>query len=99
MEGLRMIFEIVLRTTVILTLLSACAGAAESTPVRLTIEPGATVLVGRRSTAQFLATGHFADGSVRDLTHEATWTCTEPGVLSVEPGGFARPRRDGRGAI
>jgi hypothetical protein len=80
---------------IILTLL----GAAEPTPVRLTIEPAETVLNGRRASAQLIATGHYTDGSTRDLTHRADWSSADEARVAVEPGGFVRPRGDGRGEV
>ncbi|MBX6313612.1 MAG: DUF1549 domain-containing protein [Isosphaeraceae bacterium] len=80
----------------------ASATEAPSGPtglLRLEIEPAETALVGRRATAQLLATGYYADGSVRDLTHQADWSSGDPSVLAVDRGGMIAPRGDGRAEV
>src|SRR5690242_3460635 len=49
------------------------AGAASDQRglVDLIVEPRATTLVGRRSAAQLIVTGRYADGSSRDLSRTA----------------------------
>ena len=79
-----------------LCLVPAAAAAADALPERLSIEPTGTVLDGRRASAQLIATGHFAGGAVRDLTHEASWTSADPSILTVHPGGRIEPRGDGQ---
>src|SRR4051794_5501778 len=73
--------------------------ATESAPDRLSIEPPDTVLDGRRASAQLIATGHYADGAVRDLTHEGSWTSSDPAVVTVQPGGRIEPRGDGQAEV
>jgi hypothetical protein len=70
--------------------------AADSPPERLSIEPPGTVLDGRRASAQLIATGYYADGAVRDLTLEASWTSADPTIVTVHPGGRIEPRGDGQ---
>jgi hypothetical protein len=79
-----------------LCLVPAATIAADSLPERLSIEPPSTVLDGRRATAQLIATGHYADGSVRDLTREVSWTSAGPSIVTVHPGGRIEPRGDGQ---
>jgi hypothetical protein len=78
---------------------SAGAVTAGTAPVRLTIEPPATVLDGRRASAQLIVTGQYADGTLRDLTRAAAWSSADPHVISVGPGGHVEPRGDGRGDV
>lgn len=54
-------------------------------PESLTIDPPAATLA-KDTKAVFTATGHFADGSVRDLTDSVTWTSSNPAVATVEAG-------------
>jgi hypothetical protein len=51
------------------------AGPAQKAeqPVKVTLEPANVVLSGRNARQQLLVTGHYADGSVRDLTHAASF--------------------------
>ena len=82
-----------------LCLAPAVAPAAESEPERLSIEPPGTVLDGRRAWAQLIATGYYADGAVRDLTHEGSWTSSDPAIVTVHPGGRIEPRGDGQAEV
>ena len=40
-------------------------------------------------TQQFSATGTYSDGSTRDLTRVASWSCSAPAVASINQNGFA----------
>ena len=55
----------------------------------LTISPlSPSIFVG--STLQFTATGHYSDGSTRDLTSAAAWTSSKLSVATItSPGGLA----------
>ena len=55
----------------------------------LTISPlSPSIFVG--STRQFSATGHYSDGSTRDLTSTAAWTSSKTSVATIaSPGGLA----------
>jgi hypothetical protein len=68
-------------------------------PDRMSIEPPETVLDGRRDSAQLIVTGHYAGGSVRDLTHEVAWTTSDPSILAVGAGGRIEPRGDGQAEV
>ena len=97
-ENSPMVFRTALRT--ICCFLGLCvtpgvAPAAESEPDRLTIEPQGTVLDGRGASAQLIATGYDSHGAVRDLTHEARWTSSDPNIVIVHSNGRIEPRGDG----
>ena len=64
--------------------------AAEPAP--LTIETGGTpvVLAGRDAARQLVVTGT-TDGRPRDLTRQATYTVSPPGVVAVDAGGCVTP--------
>lgn len=69
-------------------------------PVRLEIEPSATRLDGLRATARLIATAHYADGTVRDLTDEAEWSSDQPDAVEARPRGRVAPGgRDGHAVI
>jgi hypothetical protein len=91
------------RLTLALPLLALSLGAdvpaKDAEPLSLSIEPGVSALVGPRATAQLVATGRYADGSLRDLTHVAEWASAAREVVAVEPGGFVSARRDGRAEV
>lgn len=65
----------------------------------LTISPlNPSVVAG--STIQFAATGHYSDGSVRDLTSTAVWSSSKTSVATItSPGGLATGRAKGSTTI
>lgn len=63
-------------------------------PDRLTVEPTTIELIGPRQRSQLLVTGHYADGSRRDLTHVAGLTVADGDVVDVIQGRVV-PRGDG----
>lgn len=81
--------------------LGSFTGARANPPelVSLVIEPAETTLADGRGSAQLIATGRFADGTVRDLTHQAVWSSADEPRVTVEPGGRVVPRGDGRGEV
>jgi len=64
-------------------------------PTSVEIEPAESVLVGRRATCRLIATGAYADGTVRDLTRALEWTSQNPEVAVVSKTGLVTPRADG----
>src|SRR5688572_22198955 len=60
---------------------------ADSGPDRIGVEPAAIRLGGAAARQQVAVTGHYADGSVRDLTAEARFAVEPSGVLAVSAGG------------
>jgi hypothetical protein len=63
-------------------------------PVRIELYPPAIKLVGPRSRMQLVVTGHYADGSMQDLTRAAQFATTNPAVAAVE-NAVALPKQDG----
>lgn len=68
-------------------------------PARIEIQPADIRLVGAHSEQQLLVTGHYADGSVRDLTRDASYHSLAPETATIEGMGVVRPVRDGRARI
>src|SRR5262245_5772330 len=89
-----------------LVVLLICAAATragertESRPelVRLTLEPAEVVLTGAGARQQLLVTGHYADGSVRDLTAAASFASDRPDRVRLE-GSVARASGNGEASI
>jgi hypothetical protein len=50
-------------------------------------------------SVQFTATGHFSDGSTRDMTGEASWRSSNPAVLSVSDRGMATGSQAGDASL
>lgn len=63
-------------------------------PDRLTVQPPSVELTGRRQRVQLLVTGHYPDGSRRDLTHVAALAVADRDVVDVTHGRVV-PRGDG----
>ncbi len=64
-------------------------------PTSVRIEPGQATLVGHRATRQLVATGAYADGTVRDLTRQLDWSSLQPEVATVSPKGQVTTHADG----
>src|SRR5688500_8454572 len=53
-------------------------------PASIEIQPGTVALNGPRSEQRLLVTGHFADGTARDVTADARWTLAKPGIAALD---------------
>src|SRR4051794_27412109 len=71
------------------------ASRASSLPERLSVEPGEVRLDGNEARQQVAVTGHFADGSVRDLTAEAHFLVEPDGVARASKAGVVTAEGDG----
>src|SRR5271157_1348730 len=69
------------------------------TPTSVAIGPESPPLRGRHSTRQMIATGRYANGSVRDLTRLLFWTNLDPAVATVSDRGQVFPRGNGTATI
>ena len=102
------------RVSIVLILagvLHSCGGdrspVAPTTPVTPAPVPATLLrleIVGPRSVApgesvQFLATGHYSDGSSRDVTSQASWSSQRSGILTVDATGRATGRDFGESAL
>ncbi|AGA27020.1 DUF1549 domain-containing protein [Singulisphaera acidiphila] len=95
-----------LALAVVLSALPAFAGAGVDDEARvigqpdtLAVTPATIELVDRRDTRQLLVAGHYADGSVRDLSHLVTIEVDDPQVVTIAPGGHVAPKANGRTTI
>lgn len=73
--------------------------AAIGQPKSISTHPAKINLAGPRSTQQLVITGHYLDGSIRDLTPFAAFTLAKPGVIAVGPEGFVLPKANGETAL
>ncbi|MFN0056201.1 MAG: DUF1549 domain-containing protein [Planctomycetales bacterium] len=64
-------------------------------PISLSILPETVRLHGARSMQQVLVTGHYADGSERDLTRFCTWQVGDPRLAKIGRGGLLQPLASG----
>ena len=75
------------------------AARASAVPERLSVEPGEIRLDGGDARQQVAVTGHFADGSVRDLTAEASFAVEPTGMARASKTGVVTPGGDGPGSL
>jgi len=73
--------------------------AAIGEPTTLEIEPETFALSGPRANRQVLVTGHYADGTTRDLTQLSEWKSQSPDVVAITPSGLATGHSDGKTTI
>jgi hypothetical protein len=73
------------------------APGSEGGPLR--VEPAVVRLDGGRSQWQVVVSRQEADGAFRDLTREARYTLSPPGIASVGGEGVVRPIADGRAVL
>ena len=73
--------------------------AAIGKPISLEVEPKAITLSGPRANLQLLVTGHYADGTTRDLTQLCEWKSHSPDVVAIAPSGLATGHGDGKTII
>lgn len=79
-----------------------CSAVGAGEPARLkslSIDPGEVVLAGARAQQQLLVTGHYDDGSVRDLTAKATYQSSRTSVVLVDESGRLRPLANGGASV
>lgn len=67
--------------------------------LRLEITPREVRLDRPGALRRMLLTGHYADGSTRDLTDRARWISLRRDVVAVQPGGVLLPRADGTASV
>ncbi len=72
--------------------------AEEAQLERIEVYPAEVQLTGVREQAQLVVTGHFADGSIQDLTRAATVSTANAEVVTVD-GTVAYPQANGDGAL
>src|SRR5262249_40274444 len=64
-------------------------------PASIIVQPANIELAGPQSMQQIVVTGKYADGSVRDLTPFCEIKAEGADTVSVAPGGFLRPLKEG----
>ena len=67
-------------------------------PTRIEVFPPAIKLSGPRSRMRLVVTGHYADGSVQDLTRVSQFASTSVNVAGVE-NAVLRPQQDGQAQL
>jgi Protein of unknown function (DUF1549)/Protein of unknown function (DUF1553) len=75
------------------------AGAPPESAAALTIEPLNARLIGRRATAQLIATSRAIDSSVEDQSRAVQWASLSPEVAQTTARGQILPRANGTATI
>jgi hypothetical protein len=65
----------------------------------MTVAPGNSVLIGRRATAQLIATARNDSGSVEDWTRAVEWLSLNPAIATVSTKGRVIPKANGKATI
>jgi hypothetical protein len=65
----------------------------------LTVTPQVSSLIGRRATAQLVASFTAPDATVQDRTRAVEWVSLSPEVVAVSPKGQVVPQKNGTAAI
>ncbi|HUG91110.1 MAG TPA: hypothetical protein VML55_09765, partial [Planctomycetaceae bacterium] len=76
----------------------ATGATASQSPTALILEPETFTLDGARAHLQLVLTGAFAADDLRDLTHAAAFTSSDPNVAAVEKT-VVRPVANGKATI
>ena len=90
--------QVGLAFALLLGLVAQTAGA-DSLPSRISVEPSPIHLSGGRSRQQVAVTGHFADGTTRDLTSSADYQVEPPSLAQATPSGVVTPHAEGSGHL
>ena len=78
---------------------SSAVRAADVAVTRLSAQPPFLELRGPRSQHGLVVTAELADGNLRDVTREATYSVKHPELLSVPHPGDCHPKADGQTEI
>ncbi len=68
------------------------------TPARIEVFPATVKLTGARQQMQLVVTGHYADGTLQDLTRASQFASSNPAIAALE-GSVVRPKADGAAEI
>src|SRR4051812_4941503 len=73
----------------------AAAAAAAPAQDRIQIEPEAGFIAGSGNFHSFVVSGHYADGSTRDLTRDCVYSVSDPQIVAPDEKGRFRALREG----
>lgn len=88
-----------LTLTFLITSLLTHSVVVGTTPENLSVFPTSVQLTSSRQTVQLIVTGQAVNGQILDLTHEATFTPSDPSLLKITPTGMLTPLLDGTTSI
>src|SRR5262245_49046139 len=71
----------------------------DATLAHITLEPSNPIIFGANLTQTLIVTGKYSDGSLRDLTRQASFTSSDPAVATVDPSGMVKAIKNGQAWI
>ncbi|MCI0660771.1 MAG: Ig-like domain-containing protein, partial [Acidobacteria bacterium] len=71
----------------------------DATLVRVVLEPSNPLIFGAQLTQTLIVTGKYTDGSLRDLTRQASFTSSDPAVATVDSSGTVKAIKNGQAWI
>src|SRR4030095_6075385 len=71
------------------------SGEKDAALVSVFLEPSNPLIFGAQLTQTLIVTGKYNDGSLRDLTRQASFTSSDPAVATVDPSGTVKAIKNG----
>src|SRR5262249_5128009 len=65
----------------------------------ITLEPSNPIIFGANLTQTLIVTGKYSDGSLRDLTRQASFTSSDPAVATIDLSGTVKAINNGQAWI
>ena len=69
--------------------------ASDASLTRVVLEPSNPIIFGANLTQTLIVTGKYTDGSLRDITRQASFTSSDPAVATVDPSGTVKSINNG----
>jgi len=67
----------------------------DATLARVMLEPSNPIIFGANLTQTLIVSGKYSDGSLRDLTRQASFKSSDPAVATVDPSGTVKAIKNG----
>src|SRR5262245_10443600 len=71
----------------------------DATLAHIILEPSNPIIFGANLTQTLIVTGKYSDGSLRDLTRQASFTSSDPAVATIDLSGTVRAIKNGQAWI
>jgi hypothetical protein len=75
------------------------SGERDATLVRIVLEPEHPLIFGAQLTQTLIVTGKYTDGSMRDLTRQASFASSDPAIATVDSSGTVKAITNGQAWI
>src|SRR5215510_928348 len=71
------------------------SGERDATLAHIMLEPSNPIIFGANLTQTLIVSGKYSDGSLRDLTRQASFKSSDPAVATVDPSGTVKAIKNG----